>query len=229
LELGSGRESDLRAGLAAALMTPLSFLGDRPLREVHTSDRLNELSFEMALAGGDEPTGTVSTADIADVLAKYLPATGPLVGYPERLTDPVLSGAVRGYLTGSMDLVFRTTTSDGQRWYIADYKSNRLGAPDRKLTTWDYHPAALDAEMQRHHYPLQGLLYLVALHRYLAWRLVGYQPEQHLGGMLYLFLRGMVGPDTPKVGGQTCGVFSWRPPAELVIELSALLGTGAGQ
>ena len=44
------------------------------------------------------------------------------------------------------------------------------------------------------HYPLQALLYAVALHRYLRWRQPGYDPAQHLGGVLYLFLRGMSGP-----------------------------------
>ena len=71
------------------------------------------------------------------------------------------------------------------------------------------------------HYPLQALLYSVALHRYLRWRQPGYDPEQHLGGVLYLFVRGMCGPDTPVVDGVPCGVFGWRPPAALVVELSA--------
>ena len=47
--------------------------------------------------------------------------------------------------------------------------------------------------MQRSHYALQALLYTVALHRYLRWRLTGYDPAEHLGGVLYLFVRGMVG------------------------------------
>jgi exodeoxyribonuclease V beta subunit len=81
-------------------------------------------------------------------------------------------------------------------------------------------------KMQRYHYPLQALFYLVALHRYLRWRLQGYRPEEHLGGVLYLFLRGMVGPDTPLVEGQPCGVFAWQVPAPLVLQLSALLETG---
>jgi exodeoxyribonuclease V beta subunit len=80
--------------------------------------------------------------------------------------------------------------------------------------------------MQRRHYPLQALLYLVALHRYLRWRLPDYSPDAHLGGVLYLFLRGMTGPDTPVIEEQPCGVFSWAPPAELVVGLSDLFGTG---
>jgi exodeoxyribonuclease V beta subunit len=73
------------------------------------------------------------------------------------------------------------------------------------------------------HYPLQALLYGVALHRYLRWRQPGYDPAVHLGGVLYLYVRGMCGPDTPVVDGMPCGVFSWKPPAGLIEELSDLL------
>ena len=45
----------------------------------------------------------------------------------------------------------------------------------------------------------------------------------HLGGVLYLYLRGMCGADTPVVDGQPCGVFAWQPPAALVEALSDLL------
>ena len=73
------------------------------------------------------------------------------------------------------------------------------------------------------HYPLQLLLYSAALHRYLRWRLPAYDPAEHLGGGLYLFLRGMAGPTTPTVDGVPFGVVSWRPPAALVVALSDLL------
>ncbi len=63
--------------------------------------------------------------------------------------------------------------------------------------------------MRAAHYPLQALLYSVALHRFLRWRQPGYDPRIHLGGVLYLFLRGMCGPDTPTVDEMPCGVFSW--------------------
>jgi len=69
----------------------------------------------------------------------------------------------------------------------------------------------------------------VVLHRFLRWRQPGYDPDVHLGGVLYLYLRGMCGPDTPLVDGEPCGVFSWRPPATLVEALSDLLdGTRTG-
>jgi exodeoxyribonuclease V beta subunit len=80
--------------------------------------------------------------------------------------------------------------------------------------------------MREAHYPLQALLYSVALHRFLRWRQPGYDPSVHLGGVLYLFLRGMCGPGTPVVDGTPHGVFPWRPPAALVEDLSALLHGG---
>ena len=81
--------------------------------------------------------------------------------------------------------------------------------------------------MERAHYGLQALLYTVALHRYLRWRLPGYDPERNLAGVLYLFLRGMTGPDTPVVTAP-CGVFAWRPPGALVEALSDVLDRGSG-
>ena len=81
----------------------------------------------------------------------------------------------------------------------------------------------LDEAMAQSDYPLQALLYTVVLHRFLRWRLPSYDPTTHLGGVLYLYLRGMCGPGTPVVDGQPCGVFSWRPPVALVESLSDLL------
>jgi exodeoxyribonuclease V beta subunit len=75
-------------------------------------------------------------------------------------------------------------------------------------------------------YPLQALLYSVVLHRFLRWRLPGYAPQEHLGGVMYLFLRGMCGPDTPAVDGHPAGVFSWQPPASLITALSDLVDAG---
>ena len=108
---------------------------------------------------------------------------------------------------------------------MVDHKTNWLGG-DEPLSAWHYRPAAMAEAMQRAHYPLQALLYTVALHRYLRWRLRGYDPERNLAGVLYLFLRGMTGADTPTVDGQPCGVFGWRPPTPLVLALSDLLDQG---
>ena len=80
--------------------------------------------------------------------------------------------------------------------------------------------------MLHHDYPLQALLYSAVLHRFLRWRVADYDPDQHLGGVLYLFVRGMCGADTPVIDGHPSGVFSWRPPSSLVAALSDLLDAG---
>jgi len=106
---------------------------------------------------------------------------------------------------------------------VVDYKTNRLATGDEPLTAWHYRPEAMVEAMMHAHYPLQLLLYLAALHRFLRWRQPRYNPSRHLGGGLYLFLRGMCGPDTPVLDGTPCGVLGWRPPAALVVQLSTLL------
>jgi exodeoxyribonuclease V beta subunit len=212
------------AGLRAALETPLGpLLGGKALRDVARADRLDELTFELPLVGGDAPTGRLTLGAVGAVLRAHLPQGDPLAGYADRLDDAVLRQSLRGYLTGSIDLVVR----DGERFAVVDYKTNWLGAPGEELTAWHHRPAALAAEMQHAHYALQALLYATALHRYLRWRLPGYDPERNLAGVLYLFLRGMVGADAPTIDGTPAGVFAWRAPAALVVELSDVLDRGA--
>jgi exodeoxyribonuclease V beta subunit len=214
-------------GLAAAIETPLGpVVGGLRLRDLARGDRLDELRFELPLAGGDAPAAAVTMEAIAEVLRQHLPADDPLAAYADRLGDPALRPVVRGYLTGSLDLVMRVGDSASPRFAVVDYKTNWLAALDEPLTTWHHRPEALAAEMRRRHYGLQALLYTVALHRYLRWRLEGYEPDQHLAGVLYLFVRGMVGPDTPAVDGVPCGVFAWRPPGALVEALSDVLDGG---
>ena len=203
----------LTEALDAALTTPLGPLADGLcLRSIGARDRLAELEFELPLSGGDAPCGgEVLLSSLVPLWREHVPS-GLLSGYPDALAglDPA---PLRGYLTGSVDAVLRI----GSRHVVVDYKTNRLGVRGRPLTTWDYRPKALEQAMVESHYPLQALLYDVALHRYLRWRLPGYDPEAHLGGALYLFLRGMTGPDG------TSGVFAWRPPAPLVAATSDLL------
>jgi exodeoxyribonuclease V beta subunit len=215
------------AGLRAALETPLGQVADGVrLRDVVRADRLDELEFELPLAGGDEPTGRLTLQAIAGVLRSHLPAGDPMAAYAARLEDPALRSQVRGFLTGSIDLVIRLpgvgpTAAGEPRFLIVDYKTNWLGPAGEPLRLVHYRPEALAAEMSRAHYGLQALLYTVALHRYLRWRMPAYDPGRHLAGVLYLFLRGMAG----EAGA---GVFAWRPPRSLVDALSDVLDGSTG-
>ncbi|WP_306364874.1 UvrD-helicase domain-containing protein [Nocardia sp. CC227C] len=209
----------LSRALLAVMRTPIGF---GCLADIPTRDRLSELDFELPLAGGDTPARErVTVPRIATLLRRHLPPDDPLADYADQLAD-LDDTPLRGYLTGSIDAVLRIP---GPRFVVVDYKTNRLGTGD--LTVAHYTHEHMAAEMMRSHYPLQAILYSVALHRYLRWRLPDYDPARHLGGIRYLFVRGMVGPDTP----DGAGVFDWEPPAALVVELSGLLAgeTGGGR
>jgi exodeoxyribonuclease V beta subunit len=211
------------AGLCTAIKSSLGpDIGIR-LREVPRRRRLDEMGFEIPLLGGDRPSGELEVSDIADLLEEHLPPDDPVRPYAVRLRDAALSRGLRGYLNGSLDLVFRL---DDGRYVLADYKTNKLGPPDEVLTAWHYRPEAIQAAMLNAHYPLQALLYTVALHRYLRWRLPGYRAADNLGGVLYLFLRGMSARKQVRVGDHPCGVWSWCPPPHLVEELSDLFARG---
>jgi exodeoxyribonuclease V beta subunit len=217
--------------LAAALVplhhTSLGPLaGGATLGTIGLPDRLRELDFEIPLAGGDGAPGVeVSLADVGSVLERHLEAGDPLLPYAARLRAPGLGGqSLRGYLSGSIDVVLRVPGDDGgHRYLVVDYKTNWLGPPDVPLTSAAYSRDRLAEAMLHSDYPLQALLYVVVVHRYLRWRQPGYDPTRHLGGVLYLYVRGMCGPETPEDDGHPAGVFSWQPPTALVTALSDLL------
>ena len=114
---------------------------------------------------------------------------------------------IDGYLRGFIDLV---AGHDGV-WYVLDYKSNWLGS---RLD--DYRPAGISKAMRHHRYPLQYLLYLVALNRYLSGRLSGYHYDRHIGGAFYLFLRGI-----DPAAGMDRGVYFDRPSRASIEDLDA--------
>ncbi|GAA4724012.1 exodeoxyribonuclease V subunit beta [Nocardioides endophyticus] len=217
--------------LATALVplhhTPLGPLAPGlTLADIAQRDRLCELDFEIPLAGGDlaGSAADVTLADVGVLLRRHLRPGDALLPYAERLSGRGLAEqSLRGYLSGSIDVVLRVPGETGPRYLVVDYKTNRLGDPDRPLTAADYTRDRVTEAMLHSDYPLQALLYVVVVHRYLRWRQPGYDPASHLGGVLYLYVRGMCGPETPLIDGHPAGVFSWTPPAELVVALSDLL------
>ncbi len=219
----------LAAGLAPALHTPLGPLfAGRRLKDIAAGDRLPELDFELPLGARDAPGNRAARLatlhDIVALLTRHLAPNDPLVEYPERLRSAGLSAdPLLGFLTGSIDAAIRIN----DRVVVVDYKTNRLAPPGVELTLGHYTASAMAEAMMASHYPLQALLYSVALHRFLRWRWPHYDPECQLGGVGYLFVRGMAGPDTPVVDGMPTGVFTWRPPTTLVTDLSDLLAGNA--
>jgi exodeoxyribonuclease V beta subunit len=123
-------------------------------------------------------------------------------GVPRVTAEPVL---LNGMFKGFIDLTFE---HEG-RYYVADYKSNWLGVDDAAYTEQAMEQSILD-----NRYDLQYVLYLLALHRQLRARLADYDYDRHMGGALYLFLRG--------TGSASRGVFFTRPPRELIERLDRL-------
>ena len=141
-------------------------------------------------------------------------------GYPDPFAGTAPNGTggsrppLHGFLRGYVDLV----VEHGRRWYVVDYKSNWLGPEPG-----DYAPEALAASMRAGGYTLQYLIYLVALHRYLATRLPDYDCERHVGGAFYLFVRGI-----DPAAGMRRGVYFDRPTAECLLALDGCFrGRGA--
>jgi exodeoxyribonuclease V beta subunit len=123
---------------------------------------------------------------------------------------PLLADRLNGMLKGFIDLLFE---HDG-RYYVADYKSNWLG-PD----TSAYTAEAVRDSVLRERYDLQYALYTLALHRQLRARLPDYDYERHVGGVLYLYLRG--------IDGSGHGVHYERLPRALVEAMDRLFDRGA--
>jgi len=180
-------------------------LGGFSLRDVGATNRLSELEFFY-------PLRLVGWRELGDALEACigcdLPA-GQGLKTPRLVFDPI-----RGFVRGFMDLVF----SHGGKFYLVDWKSNRLGENPSV-----YSPASLQEAMLRNNYVLQYLLYLVGLDLYLASRVPGYRYETHFGGVFYVFLRG-VNPGW----GAGSGIYYARPSTAALGRIRAALVGGPG-
>jgi exodeoxyribonuclease V beta subunit len=173
------------------LKTPLDS-GDDPLTlsRLAPEQRLAEMEFYLGLGGGN----------LARIMSLIRP---PGSDAPK---GPVPMGFLRGFI----DLIF----VHDQRYFVVDYKSNRLGT-----ALDDYRPEALKASVESAGYDLQYHLYAVALHRLLVQQLKDYQYDRNFGGVYYLYLRGM-----RAATGPTRGVHYHRPEQSTIEALEAELG-----
>jgi len=173
-------ESEHNEAVVAKWMTEIvnTSLNDQgfSLAQLKPQHRLDELEFDFSL-------NAVDVAQLNDFLSQRTGQTG----------SPLSISNFKGMMTGFIDLVFE---HEG-KYYIADYKSNFLGS---QLS--DYTPDKLQQAVIDRRYDLQYLLYSLALHRYLRYRLPNYDYQKHFGGVYYLFLRAM-----RQKTGQQFGVF----------------------
>ncbi|XOZ34136.1 UvrD-helicase domain-containing protein [Halomonadaceae bacterium KBTZ08] len=178
----------LKSWLEAILAVALpsgACLGDLPADKT-----LRECEFYFPMNANQNPP-------LGRILAKHRGS--------EPLTLPA-PASLKGMLQGFIDLVYEWRG----RYYIVDYKSNHLGDG-----FGHYHPEALTANMRQSFYDLQYLLYTLALHRFLQIRIPDYDPRQHLGGVHYLYLRGMA-------PGRDTGIYARETDLEALFALDAL-------
>jgi len=182
----------MKQWLENVLATPLNETGVS-LNQLPTESRQVELQFYL-------PVQQMLSAEKLDRLAHHydpLSAGCPALNFQQ----------VQGMLKGFIDLVFRWQG----KYYLLDYKSNWLGESGEHYT-----PEAMAEAMRAHRYDLQYQLYTLALHRYLRHRLADYDYQEHFGGVIYLFLRGVEGTASEN------GIFRTCPDAAFVRSLDAL-------
>lgn len=175
------------------------------LGEIAKGDRLSEMRFAFPVGAKGIPLQR-----FAQVLARHARSTFPKE-YAEALAS-LRSDDLAGLVHGGIDLVFRR----GDRYYVADFKTNHLGDE-----LGHYHPSRLGRAMHKAHYFLQGQLYALALHRFLRQRLRGYEPEAHFGGIFFFYVRGMT-----KATGSRFGIHHDEPQAAALRELDELFAQG---
>ncbi|EHR71454.1 exodeoxyribonuclease V, beta subunit [Burkholderiales bacterium JOSHI_001] len=183
------RGDDVLAWLRRVCSTPLPVLGV-PLAGLET--RVPEMEFWF-------PSDGLQARRVDELCRQHLQPGQARPQLPDR--------SLAGMLMGFADLVFE----HAGRFWVLDHKSNSLGPRDA-----DYTLQAMNQAMLEHRYDVQAALYLLALHRLLKSRLGRrYQPAQHLGGAVYLFLRGVNGP--------AAGCCPMAAPLALIDAIDALL------
>ena len=191
------------SGVSAAIDTPLDQISQGfSLRTLSPSDRLDELDFLVGLGATDNAPRLIELAAMVAADDSH-----PFAEYFSNIAKAAEARSYQGLLKGSLDGLYRVRGEQVDKFVIVDFKTNRL-------RNYDYE--SMKQEMMLHDYPLQALIYTVALHRFLKTRLSSYQPSLHLAGSAYLFIRGMVGVDTPQIDGVRAGVFSWSYSPSIV-------------
>jgi exodeoxyribonuclease V beta subunit len=189
------------AWLDEVVDTPLPDLGagEIALRELAPRRIVREMEFDLRAGGVD------NRAVLEAIAAEH----------PLDLRSA--SGQWSGYLRGFIDMVFESRG----RYYLLDWKSNRLGVD------WPaYGGGAVRAAIAGHAYALQYAIYALALHRLLRARLPDYDHERHFGGVYYLFIRG-VARGRRDDEGNALGVHAVRPTAGLLARLDRLFGAAS--
>jgi exodeoxyribonuclease V beta subunit len=113
----------------------------------------------------------------------------------------------QGLMNGKIDFIGK----QGEQFYLIDWKSNHLG-----YYAESYNQSALLEAMDANNYHLQYYIYLVALYKYLQSRLPDFDYDRHIGGVFYLFVRGIR-------SGASQGIFYRKPSHEQLLQFMQIL------
>jgi len=224
----------LQSSMLAVLRTPLGGrLRSTRLCDIPLSERFNEFRFDVPLAGGNLAKQGVVVASDQIVKALKLRKQAPDSRADEEIIRKAwLDGlgkldSIAGFMTGSMDLVFRHEVDGIRQWFVVDYKSNRLDPyKTGRCPTEHFSQDFMRYAMEQNSYYLQYHIYLLALHRYIRLRTKGepYDYGRDMGGACYLFIRGMTGESTPvDAAGRRFGCFHDKPPKKVIDALDGVL------
>jgi len=201
LQLPLPAQAMLLPWLEHIISTPLPLLSaDTPLAPLAAPLVLQQLQPEQMWAEMEFslPVGQLSSQELDGLIQRHV--------LPGQDRPALQAKVMQGMLTGFMDLVLQ---HEGRFW-VLDYKSNFLT---------DYQAHSLSDAVLAKRYEVQYVLYTLALHRLLQSRLPDYNYEQHMGGAVYLFLRGI---DSPHAG-----VHTLRPAWALIDQLDSLFAKTA--
>jgi exodeoxyribonuclease V beta subunit len=217
---------DIINGIVLSLRTPLGgAIGQHSLVSLGLKNRVAEMSFEMSLA---HLSAGVKASDIGRLLKTSIHDDDLLAGYADTLCDHSFDIPLAGLINGSIDALLRVELEEGvPRFFISDYKSNRLDRDGDELMIQAYSTERMLHEMEHHHYPLQALIYGAAVYRFLRWRAPHIDADAAIAGFAYMFIRGMVGEVTPAdENGNRTGVLTWTAPKDFWSSLSDLFAGG---
>jgi exodeoxyribonuclease V beta subunit len=197
------------ASIRNLLDTPIADAGGLRLRDVSKNRRFSELEFHIPVssdAASGSGAGKLDRKALAAVFREH-PSSALPSAYADRV-EHLGFEPLSGFLKGYIDLVFEHSG----RFYVVDYKSNHLSD-----FVHEYDAERMTAAMAESHYFLQYHLYALAVSRFLARTVPGFDYERHFGGALYLFMKGMV-------PGKKTGIFFEKPPLLRMRALSRAFG-----
>lgn len=224
----SSYRDDIVEGVLLSLNTPLGGeLGSVRLSNFTREHRLDELGFEMGLT---DLASRVTVSEIGTVVKELLVAAGRtddvLMEYLTSVENSFNTQLV-GLMNGSIDALLRLRVESNDKFFITDYKTNRLDRDGVDTMIDGYSRDSMLEEMAHHDYPLQALIYGVSVYRFLRWARPTMDADAAIAGFAYFFVRGMVGDATPSDNQHRHGVFTWTAPAGLWPALSDLFSRAA--